>query len=210
SRFFVAHPAWEIAIGRANAGERRVQSAKSVRGPAQARGTRWFAQFGAGREEDFFEGLVADPLSFQARGDFAVGRTYDRAYSPGFALEDPRRGPEIGELAAGATADVRPVQLRTLDLRHIGPVVGAVRLGNHRLQLRDVVHFFVNVFRSNVGLNDSERLLAGVAGINVVERDRIGGDHAILAAGFDHHVAQRHSLFHVERVHSVAVELHGS
>jgi len=47
-RFLVAHAAGEIAVGRADATNRRFQPSKGIRRPAQTGGTRCVADLGAG------------------------------------------------------------------------------------------------------------------------------------------------------------------
>ncbi len=67
--------------------------------------------------------------------------------------------------------------------------MGAVRFGDPRLQLRHVVHFFEHVLRPGVGFHHAVGFPARVAGVDIIERDLVGGDDAILAAGLDDHVA---------------------
>src|SRR5207244_3732596 len=114
------------------------------------------------------------------------------------ALEDSRRGAEVRHLAARTGANVRAVELGALDLGNIGSVVGAVRFGDNRFEFGYVVDLLVAKTRPRVALDDGERLAAVIARPDVVQGHIIRGNDAVLAAGFDDHVAQGHALFNVQ------------
>src|SRR5262249_10840673 len=125
-----------------------------------------------------------------------------------FSFQDTGGGPEVGHFAAGAGANVGAVELRPFDFRDVGAVVRTVRPRHHRLQLRHVVNPFIDEAGARVAAKDGGRLVAGVAGVDIVERDLVGGDAAVLAAGLDAHVAQGHALLDVEGVNAIAIEFH--
>src|SRR5262249_34086934 len=81
-----------------------------------------------------------------------------------------------------------------------GVGIGAVRLGDDRLQLRHVVRLLEDERRPRVARHRGEGPAAPVADLDVVERHPVRRDDAVLAAGLDHHVAQRHALLNVQRV----------
>ena len=205
----MAHAAGEVAVRRADARYRLVESAERVRGAAEARGARRLADLRTGGEEYLPEGLVADLLGIDPLGHLGRRRDDERVDADRLALEDLGGGAEVGHLAARAGADVGAVEVRPLDFIDVGPVVGAVRLGDDGAQLGHVVDALLHERRAGVRLDD----LVGdapAARVDVIERHLVRCDDAVLAARFDDHVAQGHALLDVEAVDRLAVELHGA
>ena len=95
-----------------------------------------------------------------------------------------------------------------LDLGNRGAIVRAARLGDHRLHLGEVIHFFEEKLRPGIAFQGGERLRALVAFADEIQRDVVRSDDPVLAAGLDRHVAQRHAFLDVQGKNPVAVELH--
>src|SRR5437870_1830394 len=110
----MSHAAREVAIGRTDAANRRVESAEGVAGAAETCGTGGVADLGARGQEDLFESLAVDEFSLQAAGDLGGGGDDEGVDLDASAAEDAGGGAEVGHLAAGAGADVRAVKLRAL------------------------------------------------------------------------------------------------
>lgn len=120
-----------------------------------------------------------------------------------------RSGSEVGHLPAGTGPDVCPVQFGSFEFIDKCFVVGTMGFGNDRTQFAYIVNLFHRKFGIRIGLHNLVSLLRLVSLVHEIEGYLVRGDHPVFAASFDDHIAKCHSLFHVEREHTGAVELHG-
>src|SRR5687767_6290339 len=110
------HSAREIAVRRTDAANRRVQTSKRIRWPAETCGATGVTHFGAGVDEYLFERFAANRLGLKSTGNLGRRRNDERVDLHFLAAKNFGRGAEVRQLAASTRADVSTVELRSLDL----------------------------------------------------------------------------------------------
>src|SRR5260370_25453971 len=123
----------------ADTADRSVKAAEGVARPAQTSSATRLAEFRARGQENLFKRLTVDAFPLQARHDLAGGRNHEGVDADRFAFEHSGGRAKIRQFAARTRADVGTIEFCAPNFRNIRPVVATVRLGNHRLQLADLL-----------------------------------------------------------------------
>ena len=110
-RLFVAHAAGEVPVGRADALQRRIDAAKGIHRPTQARSTAGILRhLHPGIDEDFPNRFRAPPRGLEIMHNFGRRRHAEGINGDSLALEHTGEFEKITGFAAGAGADVGTIQ----------------------------------------------------------------------------------------------------
>ena len=136
-RLRAAHAAGEVAVGRADADFCGLQPAEGIHRPAEARAAAAGAHRAAGIHQDVFDALfvgvflhAAQVQALHVGMHFGAARHDEGLHLHVISLEDVGRKDHVRDLAAGAGADVRAVELHIAAIVRGITVVGRVRLGD--------------------------------------------------------------------------------